>query len=333
MAEGTTVQADPVLTGVGEHLLTLDCVYREYTRSLERTISIVEPVQITVHLRNFTQDGEPFVRGEGPVTFTVGDTVVTSNDSATVYVLPDAEYEVFADHPAFLAHWGRIVDHRTGQLLEFRDRRDESSPVYVTSDASIDVFKIRESDVTSIPNVHTEPGGDSLPYYTIDDLRSALMSTGSMNRITTEKVTVWTARIRLEWGPGVREAIEQLFVTTGPDHISELTGGAIPSAVVSNSNQRPNLDEGGCVIEVIYANSPKHEEQISSTGAIWRGFVRVPTTSSTGEALTSFLQVIGLRGTVGDDAIDDYVDGFGKPSAFAKLALKILYGSPPKSRL
>jgi len=332
---GSSVEVEATLSIVGLHTVVVECRFENESDSFESSVDVVEPAQVTVHLRNFTQDGEPFVRNEGSITFTVGDSVRTSHDSVTVYVVPDAEHEIFAGHPDFLTDWALIVNSETGETLEFRDRSDRSSPVHISSDVSIDVFKIRESDVTSLSNRYLEPWQDTSPFYTVDNLRRALIKDspiGGTNRIMTDKLTVWTGGISLDEKSGVFRAIQQLLVTAGPDHVSTLTGGQIQTVDVSDSRERPNAVQAGCIIEVRYQTYAQHEEYISIFGAIWQANVKLPATSSTGTAMTHFLHAIGLRGTLGYSALDDYVDGLGGPSDFAKLALKILYASPPGSR-
>ena len=86
------------------------------------------------------------------------------------------------------------------------------------------------------------------------------------------------------------------------------------------------------MIEIQFDEYAWHQEDVTTDGAISYSMVRLPATASLGTATATLLQAIGLRGRIGYDAVDDYVDANGIPSQFARVALKILYASPPDAR-
>ena len=119
-----------------------------------------------------------------------------------------------------------------------------------------------------------------------------------------------------------------MFVNDGDDHVPNLTGGVIQSTELVFDEAAPARP----IIYVRIGDFAHQNESLTDDGGIYESTVVLPASSDLPTSMATFLQGIGLHGSVGNDPLDDYVDGRGSPSPFARLALKILYATPTNAR-
>lgn len=289
-----------------------------------RSVDVILPALI-LHLRNLTQDGEPFVRGEGMITFSVGAEEFTSMDSVVVEVSPGS-YDIWAEHADYYSTWGLIKrdDQPKFAHLVHRDVQTTISAVSVGEGQTLRLFIYKiplEVDMAVAADIFDRP--DDPPQGT--------------DRFGNRELVIW---LNTEVSDGTDQrtiaSINQWRTSEGNDGVQALTDGFFGVADYREGSAVPS-DQ---YIEIWLTNDPQffcgeHREVVSGnriTSGLVRlklGFSFLPGNRCLLEELG---QVLGLRSdpdnTLGVNFNEVAVTS-GQYNDFGLALGKILYWFPP----
>lgn len=121
-----------------------------------KRIRVIPVHTVTVHLRNMVgtdleAENEPFVRGEGPIDYTLADSLVKSGDSA-VFRVPEGIHQLpRARHPDFFGPWA-VVQTAAGRAesrfsrVGHRDLGNQHPKMEVAGELTLYVLKMPKGD-------------------------------------------------------------------------------------------------------------------------------------------------------------------------------------------
>lgn len=280
-----------------------------------------EPATLVAHLRNLTQDGEPFVRGEGQITYTIGNEEFTSQDSVVVE-LEEGTYEVFAEKDGFYQPFAIIKERGQGKFeqLEQRDREDQSSAIQVNGDRTIDIYLIREDDIQSLG-------------YSIGDVATIIDNPNAppegTDRYTSRTITAWIDRNGSDATPPsqLEQDVETVLTSTGRDGLQSVTdgyftiniqdGGSQPSEPYLQIQFKQDL-QGGAV--------GNHGEDVNENNEIGKSIARFDVDAADKKiVLEELFQGLGARRDIGNSLADNITDQGQEYNTFGHRLGKILY--------
>lgn len=293
----------------------------------EVSLSVIQPATLTVHLRNLTQDGEPFVRDEGEITYVVGPDTLTSADSVVVErVDPREAVEIWATHDAFYADWGLVKDDGQGpfERRAYRDLEQTASTVSVEEGGSarMFVYKIRRADIEG-------EGFTMADVATVIDNR---VPQGT-DRYVERELTAWIDRDGSDATPpsDLEGWVNTVLTSDGDDGLRSLTDGYLTSIPIQDGGSEPERP----YIQIIYqqemAGNGSHAESVDDeTNEITFSQVKFDVNfADKSTVLEELGQSLGLRDDIGGALSPEITRQGQEYNRFGHILGKLLYWFPP----